>query len=343
MSRLGDRTASVLAAALAAWSVGRGAWAECRLETVADIPVQVRGHRILIASRINDHPGFYILDTGSGVTTLTAAAAARYGVPTHNSFGHSYGINGEAETRQAEIPDLQIGPLHVRRAEVMVLGADDPGATDIAGLLSPTSFAGYDLEFDLAHGRIGVIRSHGCSDDQMDYWRAPYAVAALENRSKSDPFTRVQVKINGSSIEALLDTGSPASLLDLGAAATLGVRTGSPGVVKIGAAAGVAGKDTPLYAATFSSFAVGEEKISHPTLQMAQMFANTVVQVTGSAIPEQIRGPQMLLGLDFLLAHRVLVSHENERMYFSYNGGPIFAAPETLRANAPAAAHPPGS
>ena len=35
----------------------------------------------------------------------------------------------------------------------------------------------------------------------------------------------------------------------------------------------------------------------------------------------------MLLGADFLRAHRVLVSHSQRKMYFTYLGGPVFAPP----------------
>ena len=35
----------------------------------------------------------------------------------------------------------------------------------------------------------------------------------------------------------------------------------------------------------------------------------------------------MLIGADFLRAHRVLVSHSQRKMYFTYVGGPVFATP----------------
>ena len=44
----------------------------------------------------------------------------------------------------------------------------------------------------------------------------------------------------------------------------------------------------------------------------------------------------MLLGADFLRAHRVLVSHSQRKMYFTYLGGPVFAAPRPPRSGAEA-------
>jgi hypothetical protein len=34
--------------------------------------------------------------------------------------------------------------------------------------------------------------------------------------------------------------------------------------------------------------------------------------------------PEMLLGLDFLRAHRMFVAHSQHKIYFTYTGGPVF-------------------
>ena len=46
----------------------------------------------------------------------------------------------------------------------------------------------------------------------------------------------------------------------------------------------------------------------------------------------------MLLGYDFLRSHRVLVAHSQRRIYFTYNGGPVFVrTPPTVQATPDAA------
>jgi hypothetical protein len=32
----------------------------------------------------------------------------------------------------------------------------------------------------------------------------------------------------------------------------------------------------------------------------------------------------MLLGADFFLSHRILISDSQKKVYFTYNGGPVF-------------------
>jgi hypothetical protein len=34
----------------------------------------------------------------------------------------------------------------------------------------------------------------------------------------------------------------------------------------------------------------------------------------------------MLLGADFFVSHRIYVSNAQHKMYFTYNGGPVFSA-----------------
>ena len=55
------------------------------------------------------------------------------------------------------------------------------------------------------------------------------------------------------------------------------------------------------------TFAVGDERIRDPALRSANIGLR-----------------DMVLGLDFLRAHRVLVAHSQQRIYFTYTGGRVF-------------------
>jgi tetratricopeptide (TPR) repeat protein len=60
--------------------------------------------------------------------------------------------------------------------------------------------------------------------------------------------------------------------------------------------------------APFSSFKIGDEEIKNFKMRMGDLGI----------------GADMLLGADFFLAHRVLVSNSQHKIYFTYNGGPVF-------------------
>jgi len=118
----------------------------------------------------------------------------------------------------------------------------------------------------------------------------------------------VPVRINGLAIVALFDTGASASILNKYIAARLGVRSDSPGVVAAGTAKGVGKESIDIWLGPFESFEIGGETIRTTTIPFGE--------IGGVA--------QMILGTDFLRAHRLLVSHSQRKIYFTYNGGPVF-------------------
>lgn len=61
-----------------------------------------------------------------------------------------------------------------------------------------------------------------------------------------------------------------------------------------------------------SSFKIGEEEIR-----------NTQIKVTDADLDEALR-VDMLLGVDFFLSHHILVANSQNKIYFTYNGGPVF-------------------
>ena len=79
--------------------------------------------------------------------------------------------------------------------------------------------------------------------------------------------------------------------------------------------------------------------IRNPTLRIADFTRESSVnQVGGQQAGRFAEQPQMILGMDFLRAHRVFVSNSQHKMYFDYRGGPLF---QPRRAPAPQGA-PPG-
>jgi hypothetical protein len=77
---------------------------------------------------------------------------------------------------------------------------------------------------------------------------------------------------------------------------------------------------------TFDSVSIGDETIRNVRLRVGDMFSKDTVAGTGSRIarPAAVDPPEMLLGFDFLLSHRVLVLPKEHAVVFTYNGGPLF-------------------
>ena len=81
----------------------------------------------------------------------------------------------------------------------------------------------------------------------------------------------------------------------------------------------------PAWTAAFDRFELGGEAISNNRLRVADF---------------DIDDADMLLGIDFFLSHHIYVSKQQSRMYFTYNGGPVFALNKAATRPAAAAGDP---
>jgi len=48
------------------------------------------------------------------------------------------------------------------------------------------------------------------------------------------------------------------------------------------------------------------------------------IKTTSIPFGDSLNGTQMVLGMDFILAHRLLVSHSQRKIYFTYTSGAVF-------------------
>jgi hypothetical protein len=74
----------------------------------------------------------------------------------------------------------------------------------------------------------------------------------------------------------------------------------------------------------FDTFAIGNETIRNAKLQISEMDANDRNERLGSHMPVQISQWDVIIGADFLRAHRVLISPETHKVFFTYTSGPVF-------------------
>ncbi len=145
----------------------------------------------------------------------------------------------------------------------------------------------------------------------MAYWAAdkPYSVIDIEWASVRSPHTKGVAYVNGAKITVMFDTGAAQSLLKLRAAERAGVKPDGDGVVQAGSSHGLGRRGVQTWVAPFSSFKIGEEEVRNTRLRFGD-------------IP--LEDADMLIGADFFLSHRVYVASSQRKLYFTYNGGPVF-------------------
>lgn len=325
------RRAVAWAAALCLAAVGTQASAasRCQLARVAEWPVLSKVGSPIVEGSVNGRRVTIVLDSG-GVTMVLRSAADRLGLTRRIARQYRlFGVGGESYVESTIVDEFKIGSLVRKNWEVMVAG-DSPAFNAVDIMLGDDVFDKVDVEFDLPHDRVRLFQSSGCEGVVLAYW-APQGASQVD--LGPGPRITVPVQVNGQPLEAELDSGAATSVLDRSAAARLGIRPDSPGVTLSSKGRGLGPSAVDSWVAPLRSFAVGNEAITDTAIGFADLWkGDTYAPRYATRLQEKVDGPAMLLGADFLRAHRVLVAHSQRKMYFTYEGGPVFAPKTAARA-----------
>jgi predicted aspartyl protease len=306
--------------------------AECKLAKVVDWPVRMLGTHIVVDGAINGQKAGIALDTGAQRSLILRSTAARLDLPRREAPGmRMFGIGGETRMEIASVDDFMLGEVSTRGMQFYVAGERDFGAGfDV--LLGEDFLRNFDVEFDLARRAVRLHRATGCEGVSLAYWTKDAAgEVAIEPVSEARPRIAFTVHVNGRPIDAILDSGAGTSVLTKQHAAAAGVRPDSPGVVPGYSSQGLGAKSVEAWIGTFESFAIGNESIPDVRIRFADLWKQTTFTSTGSRIARNATQTEpMLLGADFLRAHRTLVAHSQRKLYFTYIGGPVFQVGPSL-------------
>jgi predicted aspartyl protease len=287
----------------------------CKLIKVADLPVKFEDSHVYVEGAINGRTIDILLDTGLTRSLVPRSGAKRLGLPvmgTPRSLPVS-GIGGESAPEVVLIKEFRIGAATRERWQVLTAGERDLGA-NVGFVLGEDFFSQVDVEFDLAHKAVRLFQPKDCDGVSLAYWSSTdYSEVAIERVDDFHPQIVLTVLLNDQPFDALLDSGAWTSMITKSAAARLGVTPETPGVVTAGKTVGMGPKAVDNWTGPLKTFVIGSEKISNTSMRFADMYGRD--------------GPYdhpMLLGTDFLFAHRVFIAHSQRKIYFTYTGGPVF-------------------
>ena len=314
--------ALVLLASGLSWPAAAAAPLKCKLIQIAEFPVRLERNRLIVEGAINGRKIGILLDTGASFSLIQRSATARLGLARHEARGYRmFGVGGETTTEAVHIDEFKIGQSVRKNWRVLVAGEHDLGE-DVALILGDDFFHGVDVEFDLAHDAVRLFQPVDCAGAPLAYWTTE---RVGEVPIETGPKIGLSVEVNGQPVRALLDSGSSVSMLAMSLAVRLGITPETPGVVAGNCAIGIGKKPVQSWIGQFESFAIGNEIIRNPTIYFADLWKHTTYTETGSRLPKDLGDlPAMLLGADFLRAHRVFVAHSQSKIYFSYVGGAVF-------------------
>ncbi|HTV84670.1 MAG TPA: aspartyl protease family protein [Dyella sp.] len=287
-------------------------WAgTCHLKKYGTLPVDMIGGQPTTMIKINGTDTRFMLDTGAFFNIMSKATAASLGLrlrPLPDWFRIS-GIGGSSDAQYTRVKDFGILGTTFNNVEFMV-GGSDAGY----GLLGANLLDALDLEVDLAQGKLTLFGTEGCGDAPLAYWAKDgnYNVADIQPLGDAaDRRTILEVVINGKKLQAVLDSGAYATMLSRDAAERIGIDLNGPDAKASITSSGFGAKTVKTWTVNIDSFSIGTETVHHSQMQVLDGDFGD-------------RDTDMLLGVDFMLAHHMYIANEQHKVYFSYNGGRVF-------------------
>ncbi|MEP6548961.1 MAG: aspartyl protease family protein [Gammaproteobacteria bacterium] len=299
--------------------------ASCKLGKLAELPITMLGLRPTVTAKINDADAQFLLDSGAWYSMVSSATMAQFHLrETAAPFGlRVTGVGGSTETSIATVKLFTFAGIPIHNVEFLVGGSEMGG--EVVGLLGQNFLERWDVEYDLAKGVVRILKAEDCKHANLAYWVASDQAMSMMDiayTTPQKPHATGTAYINGTKIRAMFDSGASTSMLSLKAAARAGIKPNSPGVVDAGYFSGIGRRMVKSYLVSLASFKMGDnEEIKNTRLRIADI---------------DINEGDMLVGADFFLAHHILISNSQHRVYFTYNGGPVFNLAQSAAAGAAA-------
>ncbi len=315
--------------------IGHGA---CKMAQFLTLPVTMDGYKAVVTVQLNGMEAHLALDTGAFFSMLNPETAKRMGLRIGTSPVLMGGVGGTVRPGLTNIKDFVVGNQTLHHVDMLVYG-DQFARGGMDGILGQNLLRAGDIEIDLAHGVVRLMRDTGCEDSNLAYWHGsdPVSVLRMYATDVREPLVVADAQANDHTIRVLFDTGAFNSGMSIAAAGRAGVTPQSPGVTPGGIGFGIGSQMRDSWIAPFNSFVLDQERILNTHLRISDF----------ASLPQNA---DMLLGADFFLSHRVLISYQVRKIFFTYNGGPVFdlsvhrgavpAAPTPVEGSAPTAAVP---
>lgn len=289
----------------------------CTLGVMADLPVTMDGLRASVPVMVNGQKTSFWLDSGAFYSLMPEAKAIELGLRRQMLPPGFYvsGIGGDITMKVTTIKSFKLVGQELKNLNFLVGGSDGGN-----GFIGRNILALADTEFDLAHGMVKIIRPRGaCGGTTVAYWAKDQSLFATELYPGTDTYDSLfdlPVSINGKEIRATLDSGAAMTIITRAAAEKAGIDLSAPSARPISGIGGIGQRYRNGWIVPVQSVAIGAEQILRTHLY--------VIDGDMGSGPD---APDMLLGADFMMAHRIYVARGQKRIYFTYAGGKPFLTP----------------
>jgi predicted aspartyl protease len=288
-------------------------------ELLAEVPIEVDGEWLIVPVEARGRTYRFILDTGATTGAISRSLALQLGLRAVAEAKLS-GASGQARVPVVTTKMLRLGDARAGSWEKYVLGDEvlaDGDDHRFDGIVGSDLLKYYDVLID-APGRALRLYKRGTTDQDSGPVVGPDDAVPFERVRRG--IIRFEVHVNGSAVDAVLDSGSPVLLLNPTAADATGVTVTDEPVSE--QSRGIGSEEVPTYGARIASIRVGRTSLEVLDGEVADL------PIFGRLGLDD--RPGMLLGSPFLLRCPLLISWSARELRFCRQAvGPKEAAPES--------------
>jgi predicted aspartyl protease len=306
-----------LLALCAAGHTAAGEPPRCQYVQMANLPLMYTGPSLQVTTegRLNGQPATMLVDTGADMSFLTRTATERLGLTLTTTGSTVGGVGGRAQVYRTKVDEFVAGPARSVKGYVRVL-ADFGFTPSFDAILGAPFLMQSDVELSLATKELKLFRAKDCEDAFLAYWdQAAQVIPFARNGQRETGNPRFAVRVNGKQLVAMIDSGAGTTSISIDAAKRAGFEPDAPDAGQASKASGVGKTRVAVWHMQFKRFEMGGEVIDNPDI---------------AVLDHEHPDVDMILGDDFLRAHRVLFAMSQQKLYFSYIGGPPFGQWRTL-------------
>ena len=274
-------------------------------ELLAVVPIEVDGQWLIVPVEARGRSYRFILDTGATTGAITRSLARQLGLQAVAEAKLS-GASGQARVPVVTTKMLRLGDVRAGNWEKYVL--DDEVLADgddhrFDGIIGSDLLKYYDVLID-APGRALRLYKRGTTDEDSGPVVGPDDAVSFERVRRG--IIRFEVMVNGSAVDAVLDSGSPALLLNPLAAEATGVTVTEEPVSE--QSRGIGSKKVATYGAQIASIRIGRTSLEVLDGEVADLPIFGLLGLDDR--------PAMLLGSPFLLRCPLLISWSARELRF---------------------------
>jgi len=296
----------------------------CKLIRFASVDMANVGDdpRVFVTATIGDEQRLFLIDSGTPISTIQPDLVEKLHMITKELRGHRpVNSSGKNFRAIATIPALNVGGMQF--ATVRALVDPDPEGSMYGGSLGADLLLHIDVEFDFAQHKVNFFSQDHCPG-RVVYW--PHSkMAAVPMHIEPTGYPILSVSLSGHDINALLDTGSTNTLLELNTAThDFGFSPDAANVTK------VSGNEAEgmLYQQTFDSLDLSGIKLSNvPVLIHRDMAAEKMAEErdldsrTGFGMtPQESNGVAPLtVGMQEMHSLHLYLAYKEKTLYVTPN------------------------